>query len=63
MWKYGKVVDNPDSLDKVIEESLKKNDHYQKQVNHQNKFIYKSEKSASDICADYIYEKLEFGNE
>jgi len=63
MWKYGTVVDSPDSLGEVIDESLKKNDHYQKQVNHQNKFIHKSEKSASDICADYIYEKLEFGNE
>ena len=58
MWKYGRVIDNPINLDKAIYESLENNYYYENQIKHKERFIHKADKSASDLCADYIFEKL-----
>ena len=58
MWKYGTVIDNPINFDKTIYKSLENNYYYENQLKHKEKFIHKADKSASDLCADYIFEKL-----
>ena len=58
MWKYGTVIDNPINFDKTIYKSLENNYYYENQIKHKEKFIHKADKSASDLCADYIFEKL-----
>ena len=63
MWKYGKVIDNPSDLEKEIKNSITINHYYKKQITHQQKFIHRSDKSASELCADFILEKLEIGQE
>ena len=61
MWKYGTVIDDPKQLDGKIKQSLNHNSYHQTQKEHQQNFIYKSDISASKLCANYIFEKLEFG--
>ena len=63
MWQYGEVIDSPNDLSNAVQNSLSNNNYYKKQLDHQGKFIHKENKTASDLCADYIFEKLEFGND
>jgi len=61
MWRYGTVIDNPNQLEKQLKKSLSNNPFYKEQIEHQQNFIYQSDRSASKLCSDYIFEKLEFG--
>jgi len=63
MWNFGLVINSPKKLDKVVNQSLNKNKYYKEQIKHGNKFLHKEDRIASKICADYIFEKLESGND
>ena len=61
MWQYGTVIDDPNNLKKVIQDSLSNNPYGKKQIEHQERFIHQLDSSSSELCSNYIFEELEFG--
>ena len=62
MWQYGTVIDDPNNLKKVIQDSLSNNPYCKKQIEHQQRFVHQPNSSSSELCAKYIFEELEFGH-
>ncbi len=62
MWQYGTVIDDPNNLGKVIQDSVSNNPYNKKQKEHQQRFVHQPDSSSSKICANYIFEELEFGH-
>ena len=62
MWNYGTVVDDNRDFRKVVSDSLKNDEYHERQLRHGEKFIFMSDRNASEICSDFIFDKLDFGN-
>ena len=62
MWQYGTVIDDPNNLKKVIQDSLSNNPYSKKQIEHQQRFVHQPDSSSSELCSKYIFEELEFGH-
>ena len=62
MWQYGTVIDDPNNLEKVIQDSVSNNPYNKKQKEHQQRFVHQPDSSSSKLCANYIIEELEFGH-
>jgi len=62
MWQYGTVIDDPNNLLNVIQDSLRNNSFDKKQIEHQQRFVHQADSSSSELCANYILKELELGH-
>ena len=58
MWKFGKVVNELKEFEEAITESISYNQYNEIQKILKSEFIYTTEKSSSDIFADFITKKV-----
>ena len=58
MWKFGKVVNELKEFEEAITESISYNQYNEIQKILKSEFIYTTEKSSSDMFADFITKKV-----
>lgn len=58
MWKFGSVISDFNDFEKIVKKSINSNDYEREQKNLRDELVQPNIKPASDLCAEFIANKI-----